>query len=352
LAKNIKKYQPELLINADPDKKSRSLDKCAIFSSKDPAVLIEMFKKNACATTKLMYIAKVAMLQDRAVYEPLTRAMDGRPAILRATSEPLVDGFAKEPDKWVQQFAKLSGFVSQTDVLSEKMKFALEKMKLKDKKVWQIMNGVDTDRFVPMSERRKKQVRQDRFGWGPEIETVYVYSGRIGAKLKHVDQIINQYLAGGIENKSGLVFLGNFADTDYGNDLFTRFHGKHNIVFAGAVPHEELAEIVASSDVFVSASSSEGFSNSTLEAQACGLPVIAREGVSGNDLMVIDNQTGFMFKDEAEMGKQMVAMQCMSLRERLGQNSRQHVVSNYGIEFMVNQYETVFADVIKGRSAS
>ena len=64
-------------------------------------------------------------------------------------------------------------------------------------------------------------------------------------------------------------------------------------VFTGQLTGAELATAVASSDVFLNPSITEAFGNVTLEAMACGLPVIAA-AASGTTSLVRDGETGML----------------------------------------------------------
>lgn len=61
--------------------------------------------------------------------------------------------------------------------------------------------------------------------------------------------------------------------------------------FIGFQHGEALAQALASADILLNPSSTEGFSNITLEAMACGLPVVAADAI-GNRNLVVHGETG------------------------------------------------------------
>lgn len=58
-----------------------------------------------------------------------------------------------------------------------------------------------------------------------------------------------------------------------------------NLAFCHTVPHEKVAEILSAADCFILPSDVEGCSNATLEAMACGLPVVTSNGAYMDDIV-------------------------------------------------------------------
>ena len=70
-------------------------------------------------------------------------------------------------------------------------------------------------------------------------------------------------------------------------------------VFLGHLEGEQFARAVASLDIFVTASMTETFGQTTLEAMACGVPVVAMRAPGSQDL-VVDGVTGRLVGNERE----------------------------------------------------
>lgn len=72
-----------------------------------------------------------------------------------------------------------------------------------------------------------------------------------------------------------------------------------HVEFTGPVLHKQVSKILNNSDVFVFPSLGEGLSLSTLEAAACGLPIIVTENSGVNDL-VKEGREGFIIPIQSE----------------------------------------------------
>ena len=71
------------------------------------------------------------------------------------------------------------------------------------------------------------------------------------------------------------------------------------IEFPGWVEHEDVISMLRQSDIFVTASQTEVFPLSTLEALSCGIPVLAIDG-PGNREIVINDYNGFILSDNIQ----------------------------------------------------
>ena len=141
--------------------------------------------------------------------------------------------------------------------------------------------GVDRDQFNP--ERRSLDFRRAH-GIGDE-EMVVAFLGRLVLEkgLDVFADAIDAARARGIRLK--ILAIGEGPARPY-------FVGRlPDAIFTGQLEREKLAEALASADVFLNPSITETFGNVTLEAMACGLPVVAA-AASGASSLVRDGVTG------------------------------------------------------------
>jgi len=100
-------------------------------------------------------------------------------------------------------------------------------------------------------------------------------------------------------------------------------------------------------DVFALASDTEGLSNAILEAQACGLPVIATH-VGGNPDLV-DDDCGVLVpaRDPDAMAEAMRALlRDADLRKRMGAAARSRVVRNHSLDSMTQTYASLYRELV------
>ena len=100
---------------------------------------------------------------------------------------------------------------------------------------------------------------------------------------------------------------------------------------------EDPAAAYRQMDIFVSASHEEGFSNSILEAMACGLPVVATQ-VGGSVEQIEADRSGLLVparRPSALAGALARLIDDDRLAERLGQEARRRIAERFSLEAMV-----------------
>ncbi|HTG63297.1 MAG TPA: glycosyltransferase family 1 protein, partial [Sphingomicrobium sp.] len=149
----------------------------------------------------------------------------------------------------------------------------------RDISIW--ARGVDRDQFNP--ERRSMRWRREQ-GFADE-DMVVSFLGRLVLE-KGLD-VFSDAIDGARSKgaKLRVLAIGDGPARDYFEQRLP------DAIFTGELTGTGLATALASSDVFLNPSITETFGNVTLEAMACGLPVVAA-AASGARSLVQDGVTG------------------------------------------------------------
>jgi len=211
------------------------------------------------------------------------------------------------------------------------------------KRVVVIQNGIDTDRFVPATAEARAKMRA-HYGLGPGAVSLTLV-GRLAPEKNHV-WLIETLAAlraeyGARVDPLHLVFIGegplraNLEARVAACGLGTR------VIFAGGM--RDVVPALAQADAGILVSNAvETFSHAAIEQMSCALPVILTD-IGGASEIVVDGAQGFLvpLRDQAKLGRAMLAMLDPALRRRMGQAARARVLDHFTAEHMVDLYEAV-----------
>jgi glycosyltransferase involved in cell wall biosynthesis len=149
-----------------------------------------------------------------------------------------------------------------------------------------------------------------------------------------------------------LLYAGPVLDPEEGETLLRAIAGLPWARHVGAVPHAQMASLLAQADIVLNCSISEGgMANSVLEALAVGRAVLASD-IPGNRSLVEDGATGFLFTDEASFEARAGQLAGdPALRTRLGAAGRQRVAALYPPEREIEGYLGVYRRLVPVPSA-
>ncbi len=183
-------------------------------------------------------------------------------------------------------------------------------------------NGVDLEKFNPVSARMKRAEIRQKYGLGDGLIALFVGAG---FKRKGLQTALNAIgHAKDMEGNVSKIKLLIAGKDDAGP--FLRQAGRLGIpdrlIFAGHVREPEL--LYGAADIFVLPTKYDPFSNSCLEAMASGLPVITtpQNGVSE---ILEDGSDGFVLKNPADAAGLAAILQylgCEKARNEAGKRAR------------------------------
>ena len=154
-----------------------------------------------------------------------------------------------------------------------------------------ISNGVDTNRFKPDSEVNRVGIRR-KYNLAADKSTI-LYVGRLDGE-KRLDTLLEAV---------ALLPRDDFQLAIAGHGLYEQFLRKQmqalglegRVVFIGFVNPEDLPALYNSADIFVMPSPEELQSIATLEAMACGKPILAADARALPEL-VLSGINGYLFR--------------------------------------------------------
>lgn len=188
-----------------------------------------------------------------------------------------------------------------------------------------IGNGVDLMRFYPLDKAEQRR----KLGLPAGAKVLVTVGGLVERKGFHRVIELLPALKKEFCDLRYLVVGGPSPEGDWTEHLrkLAANLGVTDLVhFAGAVEQDELREYLSAGDVFVLASSNEGWANVLLEAMACGLPVVATR-VGGNEEVVCSPALGIVvpFGEPAAL---LAALNDALAREWNGEELRRYARSN------------------------
>jgi glycosyltransferase involved in cell wall biosynthesis len=211
--------------------------------------------------------------------------------------------------------------------------------------VFPISCGVDVRHFHPIANLDRAAWRA-RYGLDPDRKIIF-FVGRVDRE-KRLDVLLK---AVRLMDRRDLqcVIAGNGAALQGLKALAQELELGGNVLFTGFVPNEDLPSLLGSVDIFAMPSEAELLSIATLEAMACGLPVLAARAMALPEL-VSENVNGFLFNP----GDATDAASCLGLLadhperwKEMGQASLDKV-QQHSLDRGLSQYEDLYRSVLNG----
>jgi glycosyltransferase involved in cell wall biosynthesis len=154
-----------------------------------------------------------------------------------------------------------------------------------------ISNGVDIERFLPYPKVDRQEIRS-KYGLAHD-RTLFLYVGRLDGE-KRVD-ILLQAVSKLPHANLQLAIAGDGLQAQALRNQAHHLGLEGRVVFLGYVPAADLPALYASVDIFVMPSPEELQSIATLEAIACGKPILATNARALPEL-VTHEVNGYLFQ--------------------------------------------------------
>lgn len=188
-----------------------------------------------------------------------------------------------------------------------------------------VYNGIDVDEFT----------------YCDNAEDYLLFAGRIVPEkgIKEAIQVAN-------ETGNRLLIIGpTYPDSQDYFDQYIKPNLSDKILYLGYVEREHMSKYYQKAKALLTPVQwEEPFGLTTIEAMACGTPVISLRRGAASEL-IVDGKTGFVVQSIAEM---VQAVQKLDTIDR--NDCREHVKQHFSVETMVDGYEKVFDQLIRQRS--
>ncbi|MEI6145132.1 MAG: TIGR03088 family PEP-CTERM/XrtA system glycosyltransferase [Methylococcales bacterium] len=219
----------------------------------------------------------------------------------------------------------------------------IKQIKVPEKKITQIYNGVDLTRF---------KLGDSKPRWLLPIEfraTNLFLIGAVGRLDPIKDQLtLVQAFIYLVKNNPELIHKVRLVIVGDGVlmlplQALVREADIENLVWLAGERHD-VADIMRTLDLFVLPSINEGISNTLLEAMASALPVIATK-VGGNSELVVENETGYLVPKQDPIAMADAIKHYLDQPELLslqGQAGRARVVSKFSLDRMMTDYNDIY----------
>lgn len=228
---------------------------------------------------------------------------------------------------------KISGYIS----ISSEIRAGLLDAGIDEGRIFDIPNGVNTDRFKPVNADEKRALR---YAMGYRDYFTLLFTGGFQKRKNPLAIVQAFFLLKETYQDIQLILVGPDRDGGKERHAITALIKEKGIQDIHLVPYvREIERFYQLSDLFVLPSSDEGLSNSLLEAQASGLPSIVTK-ISGSEDLVSDGVNGSfttgVFRDIADKIDHYL-QNTRSLHSQ-SKAAREKIIKEYDSQMILNKH--------------
>jgi glycosyltransferase involved in cell wall biosynthesis len=209
-----------------------------------------------------------------------------------------------------------------------------------------VPNAADLSIFKPISEEQRLAWRKEN-GLGPE-DIVLIFAG--GEWVRKGLDLAIKGLSKVPDRRAKLYIAGDDAARDTLKALADECGIADRVIFGGF--RKDVPIALASSDIFFFPSWYEAFSLATIEAAACGLPIVATS-INGTEDFIQPGSTGEFVKSDPSHIAQVIEplIQNAEKRKEMGENARRLVEQNYTWDRVTDATENAYKEYLASRNS-
>lgn len=200
-----------------------------------------------------------------------------------------------------------------------------------------IQNGVDPEYLQRFVGEKPVSITSGSF----------IFCGRLHPvkRISFLIEAFHECLQAGCRRQ--LFIVGDGEDMPLAKSLTKQLGVEDRIIFTGAVPHEQVIQMMHQADCLLLSSASEGCPIVALEAMALGKPVIA-PAVGGLPEIISHGENGFLFPaNRPDVFKEFILKidNDASLLSAMGLNARATVLQQYHQNEMLEKYKDIYTSL-------
>jgi glycosyltransferase involved in cell wall biosynthesis len=207
-----------------------------------------------------------------------------------------------------------------------------------------VPNGIETSKWRP--DQTARETMRKHLGIG--LEFVWLAVGRLDA-VKDYATLLRAFV--GLPPTALLLIAGSGPLEASLLRLADELKVGTRVRFMGF--QEDVCSLMQAADGFVLASRWEGLPLTLIEAGSCELPAVATD-VCGSHEIIEQGKTGFLVpaNNAAALQVTMASMMALPPEERviMGASARQRIEERYELAHVVDQWESLYAKLLTGRS--
>lgn len=211
-------------------------------------------------------------------------------------------------------------------------------MKILPQDLYVVQNGVDTKKFKTADDIESKYSLRNSLNL-PSDKVVFIAVGSL-IKRKDPITIIKAFKAANVENKAILILLG---DGDLMDQCVNEAYD--NILIKGNVSNVD--DFLKASDIYISASESEGLPNSVLEAGRCGVNLILSDIPQHREVFENNLEYASLFNvGDKEKLTEHIESEILKFPNAINHDLANYIEVNFANEVMSKKYQDIYGFMI------
>ncbi len=235
----------------------------------------------------------------------------------------------------------LSIFVKRIICRSLAVMIDYQKLGLAQRKLRLASGGVDINKYQFSYEKRKHTRKM--YGISENCLLIGVFCRLV--KIKNVDKLIKNFNNLEISRPEiRLIIAGDGPELGKLKKLVESLNLEDSVILLGR--QNNVYDLYSALDIFCLPSSSEGMSNSILEAMACKLPVLASD-ISANRELIDEGKGGYLitFDNIKEFNAKVENLLDREIRREMGIYNRIKIANHYGLGSRVEKEFAVYQEL-------